>query len=539
MRAMSSPTALRPTLPLLAALALLALLPGIWEPTGLTGKDEFFLGLRTPMEMMESKHWLVPFLDGVPRIRKPPLLYWLGRASYEAFGVSLASARLVAVLFATLLVLATAGIARRLTGRAGTGWAAGLILLSTLGLHTEARRFMLDVPVAALSAAAFWSLLAWLDSRRWPWLSLAAALLAAGFLVKGPVVALVCGGGLLALLLGGRLRLAELRPQWPALALNAVLCLALALPWFHYVRALYPEAAQAVLADELQSRRFFTLSPGIFLALVNIALPWAIVFAAAAWRAGRAPGLPRLLLAWFLLTFLPFLLIRSFDRYLIGSLVPLAIFLAWALPGLHERWPFRLGLALALAAGGTLAAFAFWFGFGGWYWLPLPAAYFAWAWWRERAFAHTAAAPALFWITLLWGVFPALGVNAVPTTVIELGRQRPVAFFDGPQPALLPILTGQAHRHYPRLDRYDAAELHASGTLVFAEAGDAPRLRQQLAAAGYRPVLRGGYRVLASHGSGLRFARPGATGEDWRAAFATRGLDPLLTTVEWFEIRPL
>lgn len=535
---MSAPTAFRSTLLLLAALCLLALLPGIWEATGLTGKDEFYLGLRTPMEMMESGHWLVPFLDGAPRIRKPPLLYWLGRASFEAVGVSLTSARLVAVLFATLLVLATAGIARRLTGEARTGLAAGLVLLSTLGLHSEARRFMLDVPVAALSAAALWSLLAWLEVRRWPWLCLAAVLLAAGFLVKGPVVALVCGGGLLALLFSGRLRLAELRPHWPALAAAGALCLVLALPWFHYVRSLYPEAAQAVMADELQSRRFFTLSPGIFPALANIALPWIAVFAVAAWQRRRDGGLARCLLAWFLLTFLPFLFIRSFDRYLVGSLVPLAIFVAWALPGVRARWPFRLGLILALAAGAALAGFAFWFGLGGWYWLPLPAAYFAWAWWRERAFAHTAAAPALFWMALLWGVFPALGVNAVPAAVLELGRSRPVAFFDGPQPALLPILSGQAHRHYPRLDRFDAAELQASGAVVFAEADDSPRLRAQLAAAGYRAEPGGSYRVLASHGSGLRFARPGAGLRDWRAAFASRRLDPLLTTVEWFTVRP-
>jgi len=156
---------------LLFVLALAVLAPGIWEATGLTGKDEFFLGLRTPMEMIEGDHWLVPFLDGAPRIRKPPLLYWAGRASYELFGISLASARLVTVLFAALLIVSTAGIARRLSGKAETGWIAGCILLGCLGMASEARRLMLDIPVAALSAAAFWSLLTWLDSQAaccWP-----------------------------------------------------------------------------------------------------------------------------------------------------------------------------------------------------------------------------------------------------------------------------------------------------------------------------------------------------------------------------------
>ena len=99
---MPVPSPARQTL-LLFLLTLTVLLPGIWEATGLTGKDEFFLGLRTPMEMIEGDHWLVPFLDGAPRIRKPPLLYWATRISYEIFGISLASARLVTVLFAALL----------------------------------------------------------------------------------------------------------------------------------------------------------------------------------------------------------------------------------------------------------------------------------------------------------------------------------------------------------------------------------------------------------------------------------------------------
>lgn len=518
-------------------LALALLLPGIWEATGLTGKDEFYLGLRTPMEMMEGDHWLVPFLDGAPRIRKPPLLYWLGRVDFELFGPSLAAARGLAVCFAALLVVSAAGIARRLTRDNRCGLVTGLILLSCLGLHTEARRFMLDVPVAALSTAAFWSLLAWLDNRRWPWLTVTALLLAAGFLVKGPIVALVCGGGILALLLSGRLALVSLRPHWPAIVANLTLCLALALPWFVLVRLLYPEAAQQVFADEVESRRFLDLTPTIVLGLANIALPWVFVFLAAAWSTRRDPRLPRLLLAWFLVTFLPFLFIKSFDRYLVGSLVPLAIFVASALPDLKDRWPYRLGLGLALLFGGGLAAFTFWFHLGGWPWLTLPAIYFAWAWWRPRALAHTAAAPALYWIALLWGVFPAIGVNAVPETVVELGRSRAIALYDGPQPALLPILSGQAQRHYARMDGHDAAELQTLGALVFAEDNDVPRLQQQLAAAGFTLEAAGTYRTLASHGSGLRFARAGATARDWRAALQSRSLDPLLTTIRWFEIR--
>ena len=50
--------------------------------------------------------------------------------------------------------------------------------------------------------ASFWCLLVWLDSGRKRWLTAASVLLAAGFLTKGPIVALVFGGGCLALLAG-------------------------------------------------------------------------------------------------------------------------------------------------------------------------------------------------------------------------------------------------------------------------------------------------------------------------------------------------
>ncbi len=527
-----------PLLLVVFLLTLAVLLPGIGEATGITGKDEFFLGLRTPLEMMQGDHWLVPFLDDAPRIKKPPLLYWLGRIQFELFGPSLVSARFLSVLFASLLVLSTAGIARRLNGTPGSGLIAAIILLGCLGLHSEGRRFMLDVPVAALSTAAFWSFLVWLEQKRWPWLSACALLLAAGFLCKGPIVALVFGGGLAGLLFSGQLPAARLRPHWPSLLGHSILALALALPWFFVVRTLYPEAAQLALADEVESRQFLHLTPQILLGLLNISLPWGIVFLATAWARRKEPGSPRMLLAWFLITFLPFLFLKSFDRYLIGSLVPLAIFLAAIRPDLGPRWAFRLGAGLAIGLGGCLAVFAYCFNLGGWFWLPVPAAYLAWSWWQERALTHTLAAPTLFWLALLGGVFPALGINAVPETVLDLGKARNIALFDGPQPALLPILSGRALRHYTHVDHHDAAELHALKALIFVESDDAPRLLRQLAVTGFAAEQAGAYKALASHGSGLRFARPGATLADWEQALATRRLDPLMTTVEWYTLRP-
>jgi hypothetical protein len=45
-------------------------------------------------EMIESHQWLLPTNDGLPRLQKPPLLYWLIVLSYKTFGINEAAARL-------------------------------------------------------------------------------------------------------------------------------------------------------------------------------------------------------------------------------------------------------------------------------------------------------------------------------------------------------------------------------------------------------------------------------------------------------------
>lgn len=527
---------------LLAVLTLLALVPGIWEPTGLSGKDEYFLGLRTPMEMMTRQEWLVPFLDGAPRIRKPPLLYWLGRGSYELFGISLSSARLVTILFSALLVMATAGIARRLLPRPDQAWLAAGVLLSCLGLHTEGRRFMLDIPVVALATTAFWLWLIWREKGKTGWLTLSTLCLAAGFMVKGPVVFLVYLGGIVATMRHEHQRRLAAPPLKSSafillILLHLALLAALCAPWFMVVRQLYPEAVEAVVADEVGSRQFMTLTPGIIFGLLNISLPWFFVFWAAVVRRKNLAPIAKPLIFWFLITFVPFLFLKSFDRYLLGSLVPLALLLALLLdtPSQRPVWAFRAGLSVALLLGVGLSSFSAWFGLSGWWWLLLPMVYLIWAWVlpNRRAVVHLLAAPATYWVALLWGVFPGLGVGHIPADIVADAKTHSVAFYDGPQPAMLPILSAQAHRHYAQLSLDDFT--HLGNTPIFAEEAAFQRLFNQANAAGITLKESRCFLTLASHGSGIRFIKPGATRADWQEAFVRHDLSPLQTRICTFQ----
>lgn len=516
----------------LAALAVFGL--GIQEPTGLTGKDEYFLGLRTPLEMMEKDAWLVPVLNDQPRLKKPPMLYWLGRASFEAFGPSLPASRGITVFFAALLVAATAALGRRLTGKAGAGLWGALLLFTVLGLASESRRFMLDVPTASLSTLAFLGLVRWKDERRALDLALAAVLLAAGFLLKGPIVAVVCGAGVLGLLLSRQWSVADLWRRKLSIAGALALFLALALPWFIYVRLRYPEAAAAEFQEEMAARQLLTPSPQALLGALQIVMPWSFVLLALVWRLRREAGPARTLLLWAGLTVLPFCFIHSFDRYLVGSLVPFALILGFALDR-GERFPaWALGLGAGLvgllAAG--FAAFAWWFHLGGWGWLLPPLALVLWA--AVRAAPRLlVAAMATLWIAFFGLFFPRLGINAVPETIRTLAADRPVLMFDGPQPAMLPILLGRALSHTSALL---PRHLAPSRLLIFVRAEDEARLREQAAALGAELRPLGEYRTLASHGSGIRFSREGATKADWQDALRTRSLAPLMSTIRYLEV---
>lgn len=518
-------------------LALCVLTPGIQSPTGLTGKDEFALGLRTPLEMMERDAWTVPVLNGQPRLKKPPLLYWLGRASFETFGPSLPAARGIAVVFAALMVAATAAIGRRCLGSPAAGLWAAALLLSMLGISSESRRFMLDIPTAALSTLAFLFFLRWREKDSWPAIGLGALCLAAGFLIKGPIVALVCGGGILALLLAGQLGLPELwRRKLPLLSAGS-LFLALALPWFIYVRLRFPEAAAAELQEELEARQFFSLSPDSLLGLIQIGLPWSLAVLALTPRAWREGGTPRFLLLWLLATFVPFLFIHTFDRYLVGSLVPLALLGAWGLqqrPGLAP-WGLRLGALLMALFVAVFAVLAFWFRLGGWGWVLPPLLWLLWAGLHGRQPAEMAVAALVTWVAFFALLFPQLGINAVPPEIRQLAQDRPVLMFDGPQPAMLPILLGRPLTHSSALS---AAHLAPQNLLVFAREEDVQSLQEQVAKLGHKLKPLGEYRVLSSRGSGIRFAREGSGKAEWQAALQGHSLEPLLSRIRYFEVQP-
>ncbi len=105
-------------------------------------------------EMIESGDWIMPRLNYVPYIEKPPLLYWSIASSMIVFGQSEWAVRLVPALFFTGTVAGAVWFGLRL-GRPRGAYLAGIILASSTGFIVFNRTLLFDVP---LTSFLTWSL---------------------------------------------------------------------------------------------------------------------------------------------------------------------------------------------------------------------------------------------------------------------------------------------------------------------------------------------------------------------------------------------
>jgi 4-amino-4-deoxy-L-arabinose transferase-like glycosyltransferase len=217
--------------PALDALALLALSSaiflfnlgryGLWEP------DEARYA-EIAREMLATRDFLVPHLNYVAYVEKPPLLYWLGAIWMALFGVNEFAARLTPALAGLAGVMMTWAFARRTMGR-GRALLAGAILATSTLYAVMAQVLTTDMLLAAaVTIAVFAFYLQWAEGGRWCWLAYAAMI--AGLLTKGPIAAAI-PAGTLAIFLWWQGELRGAIRRFHALA-GGALVLAGTAPWF-------------------------------------------------------------------------------------------------------------------------------------------------------------------------------------------------------------------------------------------------------------------------------------------------------------------
>ena len=314
---------------------------------------------QIPREMLAHGEWIVPTLQGEPYLDKPPLVYWLIMLSYQLFGVSALSARLVPALAVHLTILLSYLFARRWLGEKSAFRGAMVLTLAPAFLGMG-RLLILDGVLALWTTlslfAGFEAIRGGAIQRRW-WL-LACVACGLGFLTKGPVALLLFVPPILAFawLNGGCARL----DRWAWLTLAGFVLL-VNLPWYVAACVRQPDFARYFLWEHNivrfvapfdHPRGVWFYIPVLLLGLLPgslLILPFVrfLLSGQAETAARRSPELGFLLLAsgWCLLFFslsgckLPTYILPAFPSLALA----LGCFLAnssWAV----SRWPARGGV---------------------------------------------------------------------------------------------------------------------------------------------------------------------------------------------------
>jgi 4-amino-4-deoxy-L-arabinose transferase-like glycosyltransferase len=174
--------------------ALAALLTLLWLAT-LTARPLFNPDearyAEIPREMLSSGDWVIPHLNGLAYIEKPPLQYWATALSFRLLGVTEFAARVYCALTA-LGCIFLAWLAARRLGNPQAGWRAAAVLSGMFMFVVLGQLLTLDMSLTfymTLSLVAF--LLAQSAAQPRPWMLLAWAATGLGVLTKGLVAAAI------------------------------------------------------------------------------------------------------------------------------------------------------------------------------------------------------------------------------------------------------------------------------------------------------------------------------------------------------------
>jgi 4-amino-4-deoxy-L-arabinose transferase-like glycosyltransferase len=324
-----------------------------------------------PHEMLQSGDWIIPRLNGLVYLEKPPLQYWLTALSFRWLGESELTARLCTGLAGFLSLGIVFALGRHFWGtRAGVAavlFTSGSALFVLLG-HQLTLDMLLCLWLLA-GLACFLLAQSLRDDRgggrRWMmgcWIAMALAVLTKG------LIGLIAPGATLVLYVlwqGDRRALRELNLRW-----GVPTFILLTAPWFVLAARANSEFLRFFIIRE-HFQRFLTpienrSEPWWFFIIVLAVgiLPWVANAAAtmtATWRSSVPRGQfdpVRVLWAWCAFIFVFFSFSDSKLIPYVLPVIPALALLCASRPQGNNRVTVAVGAALSIAAGIAIIAIA-------------------------------------------------------------------------------------------------------------------------------------------------------------------------------------
>ncbi len=282
--------------PWVVALAVFAWLGFLAGSRALTLPDEARY-VAVAWQMLRSRDWLVPTLDGLPFFHKPPLFYWITAAGLNFVGGVQWTSRIASLLGATAGVIAMWYLVRHRTSEHLAMWTV-LVLVTTPLFFASAQIATPDMLVNGCMAVAIClcaeSTLRQSEGKRTAFLVTAAWAVAAFAVLAKGLIGIVIPGLVVVLWLVATRRLPSLRTLLSPLGMAVFL--AIAAPWFIAMELSHPGFARYFFVHHHFERFIgsgFVSARSWWFYLVAVplfTLPWSPWLARAAWAAWAPTG---------------------------------------------------------------------------------------------------------------------------------------------------------------------------------------------------------------------------------------------------------